>query len=385
MSTTSKGLDVSKMATEGFGQMMNSMDFFKRAWSSLATPFTPTLNVEELDKRITDLKAVEQWLSLNQNLLRSTIQGLEIQRGTLDAINTVTNSFGNAMKPSDDSLAQSLARQAAAAAQKAVEPPPPEAAGSKGRGMFGPFDWSPFGMPSSMLPGFHTAQSSRIGSAAEDAPGTKTGAGAAAGEEGDADGAEESAAEKAARDAADNAADEASLETSAEADTGASGGAKGEAADAASNAKQTASGGGATSQEAGAGTAVPGMNPLAWWEMLQENFRQIAQAAAGDLSRASAAAVSAASAGTNAVLKAGSAGAGSGAGTDKAAARGSRGTEGGSVSAGRGSRSAGSSGSATAPRSRKATGSKGGSGGGNAAATGAKRTRSKSRSSKDPG
>jgi len=384
MSRTSQGLDVSKMATEGFGQMMNSMDFFKRAWSSLATPFTPTLNVEELDKRITDLKAVEQWLSLNQNLLRSTIQGLEIQRGTLDAINTVTNTFGNAMKPSDDSLAQSLARQAAAAAQKAVEPPAPEAAESKSGGLFRPFDWSPFGMPSSMLPGFHTAQSSRVGAAAEDAPDTNPGAGAAAGEGADADGAEETAARKAARDAADNAADEAGLETGAEADAGASGGAQGAADDATSSAKRTASGGGATPQEAGAGTLAPGLNPVAWWEMLQENFRQIAQAAAGDLSKASAAAVSAATAGTSAVLKAGSAG-GTGAGkaADKATPRG-KGTEGGSVTAGRGSRSGGSTGSATAPRSRKATGSKGGSGA-DAAGTGVKRTRSKSRSSKDPG
>ena len=79
MSNTSQGLDVGKMALEGFGQVMGSMDLLQRAWStfSLPTPFTPTLNVEELDKRIADLRAVEQWLSLNQNMLRSTIQGLE--------------------------------------------------------------------------------------------------------------------------------------------------------------------------------------------------------------------------------------------------------------------------------------------------------------------
>ena len=66
---------------------MDTMDFVKRAWASLdlSSPFTPTLSVEELDKRIADLRAVEQWLALNQGMLRNTIQGLEIQRGALHA------------------------------------------------------------------------------------------------------------------------------------------------------------------------------------------------------------------------------------------------------------------------------------------------------------
>ena len=31
---------------------------------------TPTLDVEELDKRITDMKAVEGWLKMNLNMLQ---------------------------------------------------------------------------------------------------------------------------------------------------------------------------------------------------------------------------------------------------------------------------------------------------------------------------
>ncbi len=43
----------------------------------------PLTNVEELDKRITDMRAVEQWLKLNLNMLQSAIQALEVQRATL--------------------------------------------------------------------------------------------------------------------------------------------------------------------------------------------------------------------------------------------------------------------------------------------------------------
>ena len=43
----------------------------------------PTMDVEELDKRIEDLRAVEQWLELNAGMLRTTIQTLEVQRATI--------------------------------------------------------------------------------------------------------------------------------------------------------------------------------------------------------------------------------------------------------------------------------------------------------------
>jgi len=249
VSTSSPGMDVGKMAAEGFGQIMNSMDVFKKAWSNLATPFTPTLDVEELDKRIADLRTVEQWLSLNQNMLRSTIQGLEIQRATLDGIKTVSASFSNALKPPDDTMAQTLARFAAAAAQKAVEPAAPEATGSSAARPFGFFDWSPFGMPSSALPGAHTAAPSRAGVDADPPP-----------EADEGDGAEEQSA--------------------AEADSGteADDGAENKAEKATARARSSGPKASGKSEE----SPVPGMNPLAWWEMLQNNFRQIAQAATGD-------------------------------------------------------------------------------------------------------
>jgi len=52
---------------------------------ALPSMMMPTLDVKELEKRISDLRSVEQWLNLNLNLLRTTIQGLEMQRSTLAA------------------------------------------------------------------------------------------------------------------------------------------------------------------------------------------------------------------------------------------------------------------------------------------------------------
>ena len=78
MSNSSQGMDVGKMALEGFGKVMDSMDMVKRTWSgfSVPTPFTPTLDVEELDKRIADLQATgmpaEQAVDIWRNELQAS-------------------------------------------------------------------------------------------------------------------------------------------------------------------------------------------------------------------------------------------------------------------------------------------------------------------------
>lgn len=73
------------------------LDFVKQVWSNVNLPngaagplaeslgkfIAPTLDVKEIDKRVTDLRAVETWLELNLNMLKATVQALEIQRGTI--------------------------------------------------------------------------------------------------------------------------------------------------------------------------------------------------------------------------------------------------------------------------------------------------------------
>jgi len=82
----------------------NPFDFLQTPWGKLpmSSPGLPGADINELEKRIAELKTVEQWLNLNLNLLRTSIQGLEIQRGTLAAISAFSQSFapGSAKPPS---------------------------------------------------------------------------------------------------------------------------------------------------------------------------------------------------------------------------------------------------------------------------------------------
>ncbi len=70
--------------------LQDPFEFFKKLWSPTGLPLpgmvAPLLDTKEIDKRITDLKSVENWLAMNLNVLRMTIQGLEMQRSTLLAV-----------------------------------------------------------------------------------------------------------------------------------------------------------------------------------------------------------------------------------------------------------------------------------------------------------
>jgi len=83
-----------------FGKLVPGFDFLKNlsAQSAASAPpampgmaqlggwVAPTLNVEELDKRIAELKAVQFWLDQNAAALKATIQALEVQKMTLTAL-----------------------------------------------------------------------------------------------------------------------------------------------------------------------------------------------------------------------------------------------------------------------------------------------------------
>ena len=59
----------------------------------LPNMFAPTLDVNELEKRIADLRAVEQWLELNASILRTTIQSLEVQRATIATLKGISGAM----------------------------------------------------------------------------------------------------------------------------------------------------------------------------------------------------------------------------------------------------------------------------------------------------
>jgi hypothetical protein len=61
----------------------------------------PTLDVDELDKRITDMRAVEGWLKMNLNMLQMSIQGLEMQRAALVAVKAMSQQARQAGEGSE--------------------------------------------------------------------------------------------------------------------------------------------------------------------------------------------------------------------------------------------------------------------------------------------
>lgn len=101
----------------GVGNLLDTVEFVRNAWSSFGVPssLTPTADVDELDRRIADLKTVEQWLRMNLGLLETSVQALEIQRGTIAALKAYGDMLGSQAQglPGASALAQAMATAAA--------------------------------------------------------------------------------------------------------------------------------------------------------------------------------------------------------------------------------------------------------------------------------
>jgi cell division septation protein DedD len=82
-----------------FTKFVPGFDFLKNltpgANASAAAPgwVAPTLDPEELDKRIQELKTVHFWLEQNAKAVGATIQALEVQRMTLATLKGMNMSF----------------------------------------------------------------------------------------------------------------------------------------------------------------------------------------------------------------------------------------------------------------------------------------------------
>ena len=78
----------------GFGQFIPGYDFLqqlsKAGQGAALPPFSswvaPTVSVEEIDKRIEELKAVQFWLDQNGKALAATVQALQVQKMTLSTL-----------------------------------------------------------------------------------------------------------------------------------------------------------------------------------------------------------------------------------------------------------------------------------------------------------
>ncbi|WP_101050137.1 PhaM family polyhydroxyalkanoate granule multifunctional regulatory protein, partial [Macromonas nakdongensis] len=95
----------------------------------------PTFDVEELDKRIQDLRAVHFWLDQNTKALGATIQALEVQKMTLATLKGMNVSLGEMAE------AFKIRPEAAAPEQPAAQPPAPTPEEAPARPMVDPMQW----------------------------------------------------------------------------------------------------------------------------------------------------------------------------------------------------------------------------------------------------
>ncbi|WP_374673972.1 PhaM family polyhydroxyalkanoate granule multifunctional regulatory protein [Ideonella sp.] len=89
----------------------------------------PTLNPEELEKRIEELRTVQFWLEQNARMLGATIQALEVQRMTLSTLKTMNVQMGelrDAMKIPMPEMPMPRAPAAADEADEADEADAPQ-------------------------------------------------------------------------------------------------------------------------------------------------------------------------------------------------------------------------------------------------------------------
>jgi hypothetical protein len=124
----------------GVGAVTDTLDFVKNLWGSMSVPgmsipnmAMPPVSLDELDKKIADLKAVEAWLNINVSMLRGTIQTMEVQRGTIATLKSMGATLAAAVKqPGADEksvlaaapFASAFFSQPAPAPAKAPEPEP---------------------------------------------------------------------------------------------------------------------------------------------------------------------------------------------------------------------------------------------------------------------
>ena len=79
--------NLAKQAAGGASQSLQQLP-------NLGNWIAPTLSVEELDKRVQELKAVQFWLDQNAAALKATIQALEVQKMTLATLKGMNFNMG---------------------------------------------------------------------------------------------------------------------------------------------------------------------------------------------------------------------------------------------------------------------------------------------------
>lgn len=139
----------SPFSLPGFGQtgdssrnpLLASMEMMAQAWQNLAgsgvlnqPPVAAGLTTEDLDRRINDLRAVENWLRINMSMLTSSIQALEVQRATIATLKSFANVPGAPADRGDNPSPLEVALGIKPSGQAKIKTPEPVREPSAGAG-----------------------------------------------------------------------------------------------------------------------------------------------------------------------------------------------------------------------------------------------------------
>lgn len=72
------------------GLPKDMFEFMQKMWNPMSFPIPgmgmPTVNVEEIERKIAELKTVETWLTMNVGFVQVTIKTLEMQKAALESL-----------------------------------------------------------------------------------------------------------------------------------------------------------------------------------------------------------------------------------------------------------------------------------------------------------
>jgi hypothetical protein len=66
------------------------LEFMQKMWNPLGFPLpgmvAPTIDVAEIERKLGEMRTVENWLKMNLGLLQVTIKTLEMQKAALETL-----------------------------------------------------------------------------------------------------------------------------------------------------------------------------------------------------------------------------------------------------------------------------------------------------------
>ncbi len=136
---------MSEPSAFGFGQFVPGFDFLQNlsktasqaqptaaaGMPGMASWVAPTLSIEDIDKRIQELKSVLFWLEQNTTALKATIQAMEVQKMTLTTLQSMNVNMADLAKaftakpPTPEAAPAAAAASAAAKSRTSLFTPKP--------------------------------------------------------------------------------------------------------------------------------------------------------------------------------------------------------------------------------------------------------------------